>query len=78
MKKNSFKGEDILLRGLSPEDRNAFLALGVVKTFGAQEYIIRDGTPGDALYILRKGKVSIWKDDVKLGSFLRGTSLERR
>jgi len=71
-KKNSFKGEDILLRGLSPEDRNAFLALGVVKAFGAQEYIIRDGTPGDALYILRKGRVSIWKDDVKLGELSEG------
>ncbi|RKY61839.1 MAG: hypothetical protein DRP95_02330 [Candidatus Latescibacterota bacterium] len=71
-KRNSPTGEELLLRGLSHEDREAFLALGIVKAFEPQEYIVREGTPGDALYIIRKGKASVWKGDVKLGDLSEG------
>jgi len=71
-KRNTPTGEELLLRGFPPEDQEAFLGLGVVKAFGPQEYIVREGTPGDALYIIRKGKASVWKKDVKLGDLSEG------
>ena len=65
-------GEEILLNGFSGQDRRDFLSIGRQKHFESEEHIVRDGAPGNSLFILREGKASVWKEDVKLADLLKG------
>lgn len=65
-------GEEILLNGFSELDRRDFLSIGRQKHFESQEHIVRDGARGNSLFILREGKASVWREDVKLANLVKG------
>ena len=65
--------EEIFFTGFSEEERRAFLAIGQKRTFQSEESIAREGTPGSSLFILREGKASAWKGDVKLADMVKGS-----
>lgn len=64
--------EEILFKGFSEEERRDFLSIGQERHFESQEFIIRDGAPGNSLFILREGRVSVWRGDVKLADLVEG------
>jgi len=50
-----------LFQDLSPPDIAKVLALTTPRHFPAQTVIIREGEPGDSMYIMREGEVEITK-----------------
>jgi CRP-like cAMP-binding protein len=65
-------GEEMLFSGFSEEERRDFLSIGQEKHFESQEYIVRNGASGNSLFILREGKASVWRKDVKLTDLVKG------
>ena len=64
--------EEILFNGFSEDERRDFLSLGQQKHCESLEFIVRNGAPADSLFILREGKASVWKKNVKLTDFVEG------
>ena len=64
--------EEILFNGFSEEERRDFLSIGRQKHLESQEFVVRNGAPGNSLFILREGKASVWKGDVKLTDLVKG------
>ncbi len=48
-----------LLSALSPEDFSVMVAAYLLKTYAEGETIIEQGTPGDAMYLIVEGQVSV-------------------
>ena len=64
--------EEILFKGFSEEEHRDFLSIGQQKHCESQEFIVRNGAPGNSLFILLEGKASVWKGDVKLADLVKG------
>jgi len=52
-----------VLQPLTPDERRQLLATARVLTFGAGEPIVREGEPGESMYIVRDGVCHIMKSD---------------
>ncbi len=50
------------VRGLDPEDVEAFVKLGRLVEFGARDLIFRAGQPADTFYLIRSGVVALQVD----------------
>ena len=57
-----------MLRGLSMESMNRLIDALQVKEFQDGEEIVKQNNPGDSLYIIKSGKVDVYKDGVYLRS----------
>lgn len=57
----SFLTESPLFRNLDESERALVLIIGQMKTYKPEEFIFKDGDPGDGLYIIVKGTVRISK-----------------
>lgn len=62
----------VLFNGISEDQLEKLETFLISKTYSKGEYLIKEGTFGDAIFILEKGKVEARKDDIKLGQQVAG------
>jgi len=67
--------KDLLLEGLSDQDKAEFLALGKEQEFAFHEMILKEGDPGKRMHIITEGRVSIWLKGAMLGELGPGDTL---
>lgn len=54
------KGEPVILRGFSPEERQDFMALGSISKFEAGENIKLTSKMANSIIMIESGEVSVW------------------
>jgi CRP-like cAMP-binding protein len=67
--------KDMLLEGLSDQDKSEFLSIGKEKEFAFHEMILQEGTPGRRMHIIHEGRVSIWLKGCMVGELGPGDTL---
>ncbi len=50
-------------RPMSPDDRKEVLKRVTLKSFNANEDVMREGEKGDTMYLIKSGMVSVWISD---------------
>ena len=60
-----------MLRGLSMDSMKRLIDALQVKEFQDGEEIVRQNNPGDSLYIIKSGKVDVYKDGVYIRSIMK-------
>lgn len=69
-----FKKAPILIEHFPVELAIKFLNLGEEEQFESHMSILRRGQVGRDLYLVCEGKITVWKDNVKLAELLKGDS----
>ena len=69
------KDIEVLFKGFSDEDKEEFLTVGVRKDFPLGEVVIEEGKEGSNMYIIEKGRVSVWFGGIKLAEVTEGDTL---
>lgn len=69
------KEPPLLLRNFHHEDILGFLNLGAEERFVQDDVIIADEEYVNSAYLISKGKVSIWKDNIQLATLNKGRFL---
>lgn len=54
-----------LFQSISPQDRKGLLPKFRVAEFAAGDLVLEEGTPGDCLYLIKKGEVEVFTKDVR-------------
>lgn len=67
---------DVLFRGLSAEDRAAFLALGELVPFEADQVILPAGRSDWDIYVIEQGELSIWVGNALIGNLRSGQTID--
>ena len=67
--------KDLLLEGLTEEDKREFLAQGKEQEFAFHEIILQEGAPGNRMHIIVEGNVSIWLKGAMVGELAAGDTL---
>ena len=69
------KEPPLLLRNFHYEDIMEFLNLGTEERFVQDDVIINEEEYVNSAYLITKGKVSIWKDNIQLATLNKGSFL---
>jgi CRP-like cAMP-binding protein len=69
------KEPPLLLRNFHYEDIMEFLNLGTEERFVQDDVIINEEEYVNSAYLISKGKVSIWKDNIQLATLNKGNFL---
>jgi CRP-like cAMP-binding protein len=69
------KEPPLLLRNFHYEDIMEFLNLGMEERFVQDDVIINEEEYVNSAYLISKGKVSIWKDNIQLATLNKGNFL---
>ena len=69
------KEPPLLLRNFHYEDIMEFLNLGTEERFVQDDVIINEEEYVNSAYLITKGKVSIWKDNIQLATLNKGNFL---
>ena len=69
------KEPPLLLRNFHYEDIMEFLNLGMEERFVQDDVIINEEEIDNSAYLISKGKVSIWKDNIQLATLNKGNFL---
>ena len=69
------KEPPLLLRNFHYEDIMEFLNLGVEERFVQDDVIINESEYVNSAYLISKGEVSIWKDNIQLATLSKGSFL---
>ncbi|WP_445666107.1 cyclic nucleotide-binding domain-containing protein [Fodinibius sp. AD559] len=69
------KEPPLLLRNFHYEDIMEFLNLGMEERFVQDDVIINEEEYVNSAYLISKGKVSIWKDNIQLATLTKGDFL---
>src|SRR5690606_36652266 len=54
------------------KEQMAVLALANVRAYGAGDEVVREGTPGDELFVVLKGRVAVEKGGVEIAQLRAG------
>ncbi len=69
------KEPPLLLRNFHYEDIMEFLKLGQEERFVQDDVIVNEAEYVNSAYLISKGKVSIWKDNIQLATLTKGNFL---
>lgn len=69
------KEPPLLLRNFHYEDIMEFLKLGQEERFVQDDVIVNEAEYVNSAYLISKGKVSIWKDNIQLATLKKGNFL---
>lgn len=69
------KEPPLLLRNFHYEDIMEFLNIGTEERFVQDDVIINEAEYVNSAYLISKGKVSIWKDNIQLATLTKGNFL---
>lgn len=69
------KEPPLLLRNFHYEDIMEFLNIGTEERFVQDDVIINEAEYVNSAYLISKGKVSIWKDNIQLATLTKGSFL---
>lgn len=69
------KEPPLLLRNFHYEDIMEFLNIGTEERFVQDDVIINEAEYVNSAYLISKGKVSIWKDNIQLATLSKGNFL---
>lgn len=64
---------DVLFDGLTGDQREAILRLGVAQRYAPQAEIMQEGAMGSGMLIVLDGLVSVWSHDVKVNEVEAGS-----
>ena len=62
----------MLFRSLPPEVLAAITAEGVERTFEPGEFVVREGDPGDELFVIAEGEARVERKGSPLATFVPG------
>ena len=70
-----FLAETRLFAGWSPEELGALSGLLTVRPLEPNEILFSEGEPGEALFVLLEGRLSVVRGDTEIGDILEGDHL---
>ncbi len=62
---DTFLATSLLFQSFSPQERKAILPKFRLEGFAAGHLVLEEGTPGDSLYLIKKGVVEVFTKDVQ-------------